>query len=79
MKMIRLVTHLAVFTIGAGVGIYWGVNHPDQAADIAQREQIAATKAKIEILEKFGSSIPNGQQMLDDEKKKLGDTTQPAN
>ncbi|MGA2229571.1 MAG: hypothetical protein ABSH22_01480 [Tepidisphaeraceae bacterium] len=77
--LLRLIGHILVLVIGIFIGVLWGVNHPTQAADINQQEQIAATKAKIELLEKFGGSIPNGQQMLDDEKKKLDAvTTQPT-
>jgi hypothetical protein len=76
--MMRLLMNVVCFSAGAGVGIFWGVHHPVQAADIAQREQIAAGKAKIEFLEKFGSSIPNSQQMISDEQKKLDAATQPS-
>jgi hypothetical protein len=71
--MFRLIVNIVFFVVGAGLGVLWGVNHPSQAQNIATREQITASKAKIEILEKIGDKIPNGQQMLDDEKKKLAD------
>jgi hypothetical protein len=73
MKMIRLIMNLAFFAAGAGLGIYWGVNHPTQATDIAQREERAALDAKIDFLTKFGNNIPNGAQMLSDDQKKLSD------
>ncbi len=79
MKMIRFIINLAFFAAGAGLGIFWGVHHPTEAANLARHEQIAASKGKIEFLEKFGSSIPNSQQMLDDEKKKLADAQSQGN
>jgi hypothetical protein len=76
--MMRLLANIVCFGAGAGVGIVWGVHHPTQAADIAQREQVAASKAKIEFLQKFGADIPNSQQMITDEQKKLDAATQPS-
>ena len=73
MKILRLLLNLALLTAGAALGVVWGVHHPQEAADIARREQIAASKAKIEVLEKVGTAVPNSQQMIDDEKKKLAD------
>jgi hypothetical protein len=76
---LRLIGHIVIFALGIFLGLLWGVRHPAQAADINQQEQIAAAKAKIELLEKFGGSIPNSQQMLDDEKRKLdAATTEPS-
>jgi hypothetical protein len=78
MKLFRLVVDAMFFVGGAGAGIYWGVHHPGEAADIAQQEhiqavrvQVAASKAKIEMLQKFGGDSPSAQQMLSDEQKKL--------
>jgi hypothetical protein len=76
MKMIRFIIHCLVFVVGIGLGIVWGVHHPSEAADIARREQIASSKAKIELLTKLGTAVPNGQQMIDDEQKKLADAEQ---
>jgi NAD-dependent oxidoreductase involved in siderophore biosynthesis len=82
MKPFRLIVDVALLAAGAAGGIYWGVNHPNEAADIARREQVAADKAKVQFLEKFASHIPNGDQLLQDAQKKLaadspGATTQP--
>jgi len=87
--MIKLITHLILFTAGAGLGIWWGVNHPSEAAVISSQEEIqaakvqAAAEAKIELLNKFLSTKPADQdpaqyqQMLDDEKRKLQATPPP--
>ena len=88
--IVRLLVDVVILVIGLGAGIYWGVHHPSEAADIAQQEhmqavklQMTASKAKIEMLQKFGGDSPTAQQMLTDEQKKLDDenkelTTQPA-
>ncbi|HSV16449.1 MAG TPA: hypothetical protein VLI90_19455 [Tepidisphaeraceae bacterium] len=56
----KLLVHLAIFAVGAALGVWWGVNHPTQAADVAGREDVAinrvkaeVAKAKIELLEHF--------------------------
>lgn len=41
--MFKLIGHLVVFVVGAGVGVWWGVHHPEQAQNLAAVEQ-----AKIE-------------------------------
>jgi hypothetical protein len=43
--MFKHIVHLIFFAAGAGVGIWWGVNHPTQAADIAAQEQIKMQQA----------------------------------
>ena len=73
----KLLFHLVVFAVGAGLGIWWGVNHPSEAQDVAAREQAAVATARIELLQKFlGTTQPDQQnaefqQMLDQEKQKL--------
>jgi hypothetical protein len=59
----KILIYLVVFALGAGTGIWWSVNHPDAAVDIAAREQQQAAKlqaavaqAKIELLQKFLAS-----------------------
>jgi len=81
--MIKLIIHLIFFTAGAGLGIWWGVNHPSEAALVSSQEELqaakiqAAAEAKIELLNSFLSTKPANQdpakyqQMLDDEKRKL--------
>jgi hypothetical protein len=91
--MIRLIVLLIVFTTGAGLGIWWGVNHPSEAVVVSSQEEIqalkiqAAAEAKIDLLNKFLSTKPADQnpadykQMLEDEKRKLEATppSPPAN
>jgi len=88
--MIKLIIHLIFFTAGAGLGIWWGVNHPSEAAVVSSQEEIQAAKiqavaeAKIELLNNFLSTKPADQnpakyqQMLDDEKRKLQASPQPS-
>jgi CHASE3 domain sensor protein len=44
--MFKLITHVLVFAIGAGAGVYWGVNHPSQAQQVEMREQARIDQAK---------------------------------
>lgn len=80
----KLVLHLIVFLAGAGVGIWWGANHPTQAQNVSATEeeqaakiQAAVSQEKITLLQKFlGNSSPDQnaadfKQMLSDEKQKL--------
>jgi len=71
MKMLRLIVNVVIFAIGVGLGIVWGVHHPTQASTIALHEQIAASKAKIEVLTRVGGDNPTAKQMLTDEQAKL--------
>jgi hypothetical protein len=78
----KLVTHLVVFALGIGAGIYWGVQHPTAAADLAGREQLkiqaAVSAAKIDLLQRFnsGDSSANFKKMLEEEKAKLLEANQ---
>jgi hypothetical protein len=67
----KLLIHLLVFAVGCGMGIWWGANHPIQAADIAQREQDKASQIRMQVLEQLQNESPKAQQMYQDEKKKL--------
>ncbi|MGA2233675.1 MAG: hypothetical protein ABSH22_22445 [Tepidisphaeraceae bacterium] len=83
------IVHILFFIAGAGVGIWWGVDHPTQAQKVATTEETdtakieaAVAQAKIELLSKFtsySSTQPSDQaqfkQMLSDEKVKLSDAT----
>ena len=46
--MIKLITHVLVFAVGAGAGVYWGVNHPSQAQHIADMEQARIDQARLQ-------------------------------
>jgi hypothetical protein len=84
----RFLIHIIFFAAGAGVGIWWGVNHPSQAQNVSATEEMEAAKIqatvsqeKIALLQKFlGSSDANQnsadfKQMLSDEKQKLQNAT----
>ena len=45
----KLLIHLLIFALGIGLGIWWGVNHPTQAATVAARENVAISKIKTEV------------------------------
>jgi hypothetical protein len=45
----KLLFHAVVFALGAGLGIWWGVNHPTQASIIASREDVAINKIKAGV------------------------------
>ncbi|MGD0462388.1 MAG: hypothetical protein ABSB74_07855 [Tepidisphaeraceae bacterium] len=76
----KLILHLVVFLAGAGLGIWWGVNHPAEAQNISAQEQAAISKGKIEIMTKLlgrdavkPESTAEFKQMLSDEQQKLQD------
>ncbi|MGD1278206.1 MAG: hypothetical protein ABR964_13420 [Tepidisphaeraceae bacterium] len=82
--MVRLGFAVVIFLAGAGAGIYWGVHHPQLAADIAGKEQQQTLKiqaevarAKIQLLDQFlGDKKPASgdvRQMKSEEQKKLDD------
>jgi hypothetical protein len=93
--MIKLIVHLIVFTAGTGLGIWWGVNHPSEAALVASQEETQTDKirsvaqARMELLKQFIEGHPTDpksteyQKMLDQENQKLQGTpsppSQPAN
>ncbi len=52
--MFKLITHVLVFAIGAGAGVYWGVNHPSQAQQIEIKEQ-----ARLDQLKQGISKVAN--------------------
>jgi hypothetical protein len=43
--MFKLLTHVLIFLVGAGAGVWWGVNHPSDAARIADTEQLRVEQA----------------------------------
>ena len=80
----KLISHLLILLVGAGLGIWWGVNHPDAAQNVATNEeqqaakiQAAVSQEKITLLQKFlGTTQPDQtssefKQMLDQEKQNL--------
>ena len=80
--MLKLIFCLIIFAAGVGVGIYWGVSHPNQAANVAQTEaddtasiQAKIKQAKIDLLNKLddsgSTSNSDFHRMLDNEKHKL--------
>jgi hypothetical protein len=52
----KLISHLVLLILGAAIGLWYGVNHPTQAAKIAAHEKQIVAQAKVEILEKLHSS-----------------------
>jgi hypothetical protein len=66
--MLKLIGLVVVFAIGAGAGVWWGVYHPAQAADMVNDEQLKISQevalAKRSLL----------KQVVDDQQAA---TTQP--
>ena len=52
--MFKIITHVLVFAVGAGAGVYWGVNHPSQAQNVANVEQ-----AKIDQVKQAAQKVTN--------------------
>jgi uncharacterized membrane protein len=84
----KLIFHLLVFFAGAGVGVWWGVNHPAAAQNVSDQEvqqaakvQAAVSQEKIALLQKFlgnnsaDQNVADFKQMLSDEKQKLQNAT----
>jgi hypothetical protein len=83
----KLLFHLIVFAAGAGVGIWWGVNHPMEAQNISAQEEIqsakiqaAVSQEKIDLMNRLlghdavkPADTAAFKQMLSDEKQKLQD------
>jgi len=85
--------YVLFFILGGAVGVYWGQHHPAAAAALGKdedrqllRADIAASKAKIEVLNKFADNgkvdvkpmIAAEQAKLDDlNQKMLSAATQP--
>lgn len=82
----KLLSHLLILLVGAGLGIWWGVNHPEAAQNVAANEeqqaakiQAAVSREKIVLLQKFlGTTQPDQtstefKQMLEQEKQNLQD------
>jgi hypothetical protein len=78
--MIKLITHLLIFVIGAGVGMAWGVHHPQEAQNLDLRIQKEVAQAKVDLLHRFMTDNPKAastyQQEADDAQKKLDDANQ---
>jgi len=74
----KVITHLLLFLVGAAAGVYWGVNHPDLAAQEHLKIQAAVSEAKVDLLQKFnsGDTKADYQRMLSDEQQKLAQTKQ---
>ena len=56
----KLITHLIVFALGCGIGIWYGVNRPSQAQNIAAQEQKAVAEAKIKVIEELHPELTGG-------------------
>ena len=59
--MLKYITFVLGLGLGLGGGVLWSVNHPDQAATIAQQERDTLKKEKEALqakLASFNSSKP---------------------
>lgn len=78
------ILHIVFFLAGAGVGIWWGVNHPSQAQSVSATEEQEAAKIqatvsqeKIAFFDKLMGHNSSDQdaadlkRMLNDEKQKV--------
>jgi hypothetical protein len=66
--MIKLITHAAVFLIGAGAGVYWGVHNPTAAANLSDIEsakvQQAVAQAKQDVLSQVVADQNSGGTVI---------------
>jgi len=47
--MFKLIIFVVGLGLGFGGGVYWGVNHPSEAATMAAREKIEAQKLENKV------------------------------
>jgi hypothetical protein len=68
--------HLLIFALGTALGVWIGINFPEQSKQQTARVQEAVSQAKISLLNHFMDSAKEDtkaemQQMLKDEQQKL--------
>jgi hypothetical protein len=71
----RSIIHILVFVVGVGVGVIWGVHHPQAAQNVDLRIQKEVAEGKIDVLNKLIAENPKNtaayQQMEADAQQKL--------
>jgi hypothetical protein len=71
----KFIFHVLIFVAGAGVGIWWGVNHPKAAQNLDAQVQAEVSKAKIAVYNDVIKDNPNNaanyQQKISAEQKNL--------
>ncbi len=74
--LLKLASYAVVLAVGAGGGIYWGVNHPQQAQSIADLEKTNIEKIKAAAFAQGQQSAL--QQVVNDQTVETQQTTTPA-
>jgi len=55
----KLISHIIIFALGAGLGILWSVKHPAAAQNVDLQVKAEVSKAKIELLNRIAAENPS--------------------
>jgi hypothetical protein len=76
----KFIFHVLIFAVGAGAGVWWGVNHPRAAQNLDAQIQAEVSKAKIAVYNDVLKDNPGNsaayQQKIQDEQKNLNAANQ---
>ncbi|MGA3065455.1 MAG: hypothetical protein ABSF29_01275 [Tepidisphaeraceae bacterium] len=79
----RSIIHILVFVVGLGVGVVWGVHHPQAAENVDLRIEKEVAQAKLDLLNRFKNDDPkaaaNYQQDVNDAQSKLDEANKALN
>jgi hypothetical protein len=67
--LMKIASHVVVFAIGAGGGIWWGVHNPAQAQQISDSEQQTAMRVKAAVAQGKQQAL---QQVVNDQNSTPG-------
>jgi hypothetical protein len=76
--MMKLISHIVIFALGATLGIMWSVKHPAAAQNADLQIQAKVSEAKIDLLKRIAAENPSSaakyQQEAQQEQTNLDNT-----